>query len=176
MVSAAPGSDPATLRPLLARAVERAGVDAVLQDVAAAESTIEVGRGGARRALVLFGVAALLAVALAAVGLFGIVAYAVTRRTREIGVRVALGADPAALTRAILGGSLRLVAAGCAIGLLGAYGASRALTALVYDVSPTDPAALGGAVGVLAAVALGAAALPLRRALRVDAAEALRAE
>jgi predicted permease len=168
--------DPAALRPTLARAVERAGVGATLGDVVAAESTIAFVYAGPRFTAALFGAFALLAVVLAAVGLFGIVSYAVARRTREIGVRVALGADPAALTRTILGQGIRLVAVGCATGLLGAFGASRALTALVFGVSPADPAALGGAVALLAAVALAASALPLRRALRVDPADTLRAE
>jgi putative ABC transport system permease protein len=100
----------------------------------------------------------------------------VARGTREIGIRVALGADSAALTRAILGQSLKLVAVGCAIGLLGAYGAARALTALVYGVSATDPVALGGAVLLLAVVALAASAVPVRRALRIDPMDTLRAE
>ena len=123
--------DLAAMRPLLTRAVERAGVGATLRDVVAAESTFEYAYRGPRFALWLFGAFALLAVALAAVGLFGIVAFAVARRTREIGIRVALGADPAALTRTILGQSLRLVAVGCALGLLGAFVAAQALRALV---------------------------------------------
>jgi putative ABC transport system permease protein len=168
--------DTAALWPLLAQAVERAGVGVTIGDMVTAEWTLEFAFGGPRFAMVLFGAFAVLAVALAAVGLFGIVAYAVARRTREIGIRVALGADPAALTRTILGQSMRLVAVGCGIGLLGAYGASRALTALVYGVSPTDPAALGGAVALLTAVALAAAALPVRRALHVDPSDTLRAE
>jgi ABC-type lipoprotein release transport system permease subunit len=87
-----------------------------------------------------------------------------------------LGADPAALTRTILGQSLRLVAVGCALGLLGAFAAARALRALVYEVSPTDPVALSGAVALLTVVALAASAVPVRRALRVDPTDTLRAE
>ncbi|MHB1222812.1 MAG: FtsX-like permease family protein [Gemmatimonadaceae bacterium] len=168
--------DTAALRPLLARAIERAGVGVTIGDMVTAEWTLDFAFGGPRFALTLFGAFAVLAVALAAVGLFGIVAYAVARRTREIGIRVALGADPAALTRTILGRSLRLVAVGCTIGVVGAYGASRALTALVYGVSPTDPVALGGAVVLLVVVALAASAIPVRRALRVDPANTLRTE
>jgi putative ABC transport system permease protein len=168
--------DPATLRPVLARAVERAGIGATLANVADAASTLEYVYRGPRYALWLFGAFALFAVGLSAVGLFGIVAFAVARGTREIGIRVALGADSAALTRAILGQSLKLVAVGCAIGLLGAYGAARALTALVYGVSATDPVALGGAVLLLAVVALAASAVPVRRALRIDPMDTLRAE
>jgi putative ABC transport system permease protein len=168
--------DTAALRRVLARAVERAGVGVTLGEVVPAEWTLEFAFGGPRFAVALFGAFAALAVALAAVGLFGIVAYAVARRTREIAVRMALGADPAALTRTILGQSVRLLVLGLGIGLLGAYGASRALTALVYDVSPTDPVTVGGAVVLLLAISLAASALPLRRALRVNPADTLRAE
>jgi ABC-type antimicrobial peptide transport system permease subunit len=168
--------DTAALRPLLARAVERAGAGVTIGELVPAAWALEFAFGAPRFAVALFGAFALLAVALAAVGLFGIVAFAVARRTRELGIRVALGADPAALTRTILGQSLRLVAVGCAVGLAGAYGGAGALRALVYGVSPTDPTALGGAVVLLAVVALAASVVPVRRALRVDPTDALRAE
>ncbi len=168
--------DPSVLRPVLARAVARAGVGATLKDITSAESTLEYAYRGPRFALRLFAAFSLLAVVLAAVGLFGIIAFAVARRTREIGIRVALGADATMLARTIVGRSLRLVAVGCAIGLAGAYAASRALTALAYGVSPTDPVALVGAVLLLTLVALGASAVPVRRALAVDPTETLRAE
>lgn len=168
--------DAAMLRPVLAQAVERAGVGATLRNVLAAGSALEYAYRGPRFAVSLFGAFALLAIVLAAVGLFGIIAFAVARRTREIGIRVALGADPAALTRTILGQSLRLVAVGCVIGILGAFGAGRALATVVYDVRPTDPAALGAAVVLLAVVALAASAVPVRRALRIDPTDALRAD
>lgn len=116
------------------------------------------------------------AVVLAAVGLFGIIAHAVARRTREIGIRIALGADPAALTRAILTQSARLVVVGCAIGLVTAYAAGSALTKIVYGVSATDPVSLAVSVVPLFATALPASAVPVRRALRVDPMDTLRAE
>lgn len=168
--------DAAALRPPLAHAVERAGVGATLGGMTPATWLLEFAYGAPRFGVALFAAFAGIAVGLAGVGLFGIVAYAVARRTREIGVRVTLGADPAALTRTILGESARLVALGCGVGLLGAYATSRALTALVYGVSPTDPTALGAAVGLLVAVALSASAVPVRRALRVNPTDALRAE
>ena len=168
--------DATTMRPLLAAAVERASAGVTLENVGTAESNLEYAYRGPRLALSLFGAFAIIAVALSAIGLFGIVAFAVARRTREIGIRVALGADPSRLTRTILGQSLWLVACGCAIGLVGAYAASRALTTLVYGVSPTDPVALAGAVGFLALVAIAASAIPVRRALLVDPVDTLRAE
>jgi predicted permease len=168
--------DATTLRPLLARAVERADVGATLRKVDTAESTLGYAFNGPRFALTLFAAFALLAVALAAVGLYGIVAFAVARRSREIGIRVVLGADPTGLTRTIVGQTLALVAAGCAIGLIAAYGAGRGLSALLVDVSPNDPAALGGAMMLLALIAVGASVVPVRRALSVDPTDTLRAE
>lgn len=143
------------------------------------EGLIEVSmrRAGAPRfAVVLFGAFALLAVALATVGLFAVVSYAVARRTREIGVRVALGAGPGVVGRLILGNGLRLVMVGCGLGLLGVYAATRMLTAFCYDVSPPDTTLLVGAVLLLIAIALVASVVPMRRALRIDPTKTLRAE
>jgi putative ABC transport system permease protein len=164
------------LRTVLARAVERAAVGATLGNITTAESTLEYVYRQPRYALLIFGAFAVLAIVLAAVGLFGIVAFAVARRTREIGIRVALGADPMALSRLILGQTVRLLVVGCAIGLAGAFAASRGLTSLVYGVSATDPASLIGAVGLLFLVSAVASALPVRRALRVDPTVTLRAD
>jgi ABC-type antimicrobial peptide transport system permease subunit len=126
--------------------------------------------------MLILGAFALLGLLLTAVGLFGIVAFAVARRTREIGIRVALGADPASLARAILGQSLKLAAVGCAIGLAGSYAAARGLSALVFHIRPTDPLSLGGAIALMTIVAVTAAAFPVREALRVDPVETLRSE
>jgi ABC-type antimicrobial peptide transport system permease subunit len=166
--------DATTLRPFLARAVEGAGVGVVLSDVVAAETSLEFAFRGPRFALGLFGTFASLAVVLAAIGLFGIVSFAVTRRTREIGIRVALGAEPATLIRTILGQTARLVAVGSGIGVIGAFAAGQALTAILYGVRPNDPAALAAAVVLLGVIALVASAIPVRRALRIDPTEALR--
>jgi putative ABC transport system permease protein len=100
----------------------------------------------------------------------------VTQRTREIGVRVALGADPVAVARLVLGDSARLVTAGGCLGLLGAYAGTRMLSSFLYQVQPTDPAALGGAVLVLASVAFIATLVPMRRAVRIDPMDALRSD
>ncbi|HXT17616.1 MAG TPA: FtsX-like permease family protein [Gemmatimonadaceae bacterium] len=167
----------AALEPSLARAVEQAGVGATLERVVSIESTIDnrvLARP--RRALVVFAMFAIVALALSAAGLYGVIAYAVAQRTREIGVRVALGADPAAVARLILGDSGRLVAAGGALGLLIAYVATRAVSAFLYAVAPTDPMAFLGATLLLFVVALVAAVAPMRRALRIDPCEALRAD
>jgi putative ABC transport system permease protein len=168
--------EPTALRPLLARAIERSGVGVKLDDIVKSTTILEYAYHSPRFALVIFGLFTLIAVALAAVGLFGIIAHAVTRRTREIGIRVALGAEPAALARTIVGQSVRLVVVGCAIGLVAAKTAGSLLSKLVYGVNGTDLLALGGSVAILVAIALGASVIPVRRALRVDPMEALRSE
>jgi hypothetical protein len=113
---------------------------------------------------------------LAAIGIYGVTAYTVTRRTREIGVRIALGAGRRDVVRMVLGGGLSLVAIGSAIGLAAAAAASRLLTTLLFSVPPLDPITFGGAALLFAVVALIACAVPVRRAVKIDPTEALRYE
>jgi ABC-type antimicrobial peptide transport system permease subunit len=113
---------------------------------------------------------------LAAVGLYGIVAYLVGQRAREIGVRVALGAGRRDVLRLVVGEGMRPVAAGVAVGLVLALGASRLLTSFLLGVSPLDAPAYAGAAAVLTEVALAASYLPARRAAAADPVRALRAE
>lgn len=119
---------------------------------------------------------ALLALALAGVGLWGLVAYMTTGRTQEIGIRMALGAGRPEVRRLVLGNTLRLVAWGAAIGVPAALALSRLLSGLLYQVEPYDPVVLFVSVGVLAFVAAIAGYLPARRAARVDPIETLRYE
>jgi ABC-type antimicrobial peptide transport system permease subunit len=113
---------------------------------------------------------------LAAVGLYGIVAYLVGQRTREIGVRVALGAGRRDVLRLVVGDGMRPVAVGMAIGLLLAAGATRLLTSFLFGVSPLDAFTFVVGAAILAAVALAASYLPARRAAATDPVRALRAE
>jgi putative ABC transport system permease protein len=124
----------------------------------------------------LLGAFAGAALLLAALGVAGVLGNLVARRTREIGVRIALGADPARVRREVIGEGARIAAIGIGIGLVGAFAASRALTNLLYAVRPIDPATYGAVSLLLAAVAIGACYLPARRASRVDPIQALRAE
>jgi predicted permease len=119
---------------------------------------------------------AALALLLASVGLYGVIGYAVTRRTSEIGIRLALGATRRTVLWSVLRESWGLVAVGVAIGLPAALALTRLLSALLYGVTPTDPWVLGGAVGSLLVVALAAAAQPAWRAVRIDPLVALRSE
>lgn len=125
---------------------------------------------------VLLGAFAALALVLSAVGLYGLMAYAVSRRTHEIGIRMALGAQPTDVLRSILGQGTRLVVMGLAFGTLCAMALSRLLNTLLYGVSPSDPLTYAGATVVLGGVTLAAAFVPARRASRVDPILALRYE
>ncbi len=124
----------------------------------------------------LFAVLGLLGIFLAAVGLYGVIAHAVSRRKQEIGVRVALGAEPGSIVRMVLGQGLRLAMVGVPLGLAGAIAGSIAVSSLLFGVKPYDPVSyLAGALGV-AGVALLASHFPARRATRIQPSDALRAE
>ncbi len=123
--------------------------------------------------MIIFG---LMALAMAAMGTYAVMAYAAAQRTREIGIRVALGAQPRDILRLILGQGLRVTTLGIALGLAGAFGLSRALGDLLYGVSATDPVTFLGIPAVLIAVSLLACFLPARRATRVDPMIVLRDE
>jgi len=117
-----------------------------------------------------------LAALLAAIGLYGTMANAVTRRTAEIGLRMALGANPGDVRRMVLWEAARMVAIGLAIGVAGAVALGRVVESQLYQVPGIDPAVLAGAVVMLAAIAFLAAAIPGWRAARIDPLEALRYE
>jgi putative ABC transport system permease protein len=123
--------------------------------------------------LAIFGGVALL---LAAIGTYGVVSYLVTERQREIGIRVALGADSGRIVRLVLLQGLSLALVGITIGLTGAFGLSRLTQKLLFGVSPTDPATYGGVAAVIAAVALIACMVPARRAMTVDPLTAIRGD
>jgi putative ABC transport system permease protein len=129
-----------------------------------------------RLSLVLLGIFAAVALLLASVGIYGVMSYSVEQRTREIGIRMALGAERAAVLRLIVGQGSRLAAIGIVLGVCGAFALSRLMAGLLYGVSATDPLTYTALAAVLAAVAIGACAVPARRAVRVDPAVALRAE
>jgi ABC-type antimicrobial peptide transport system permease subunit len=129
-----------------------------------------IGRGEAQRTFTLRLLAsfAAVALALAALGLFGVLSYGVRLREREFGVRMALGAEAGRVRRMVLRRGLALVAAGTVIGLVGAAAAARLMQSLVFRVRPLEPSVLAGAAAFMAAVAALAAYLPARRATRVD--------
>jgi len=121
----------------------------------------------------LFGVLALL---LAAIGIGGVLATSVSRRTREIGVRLALGAQPKVVVRMVMREGLTLAAVGVVVGLPAAWLLSRVMSSLLFGVSPRDPLTFASVVGVIAAVAVAASLMPAWRASRVDPVVALRVD
>ena len=131
---------------------------------------------GPRFSATVLGLFAAIALALAAGGVYGVMAYAAAQRTREIGVRVALGATRTAVLRLMLRDGLVVVGSGLALGLPASLILSRALTGLLHDVAPADPVALVGVTAVLASIGVAAAYVPARRATRISALEALREE
>jgi predicted permease len=128
----------------------------------------------ARLAAQTLGLVGIVATLLAAVGLYGVIAYTVGRRTREIGIRMALGATPGDVIRMVMGQGLGMVAAGLGLGLALSWAAARAISSALYGIGAADPAAWAGAVSVLIASAALANYLPARRAARVDPSVALR--
>ncbi len=140
------------------------------------EARVEGAGAGMRFEALLMSLFAAVALVLAAVGLYGVLAHMVGQRTREIGIRMALGARPSQVRRMVSGQAATLAGAGAAIGLGAALAEGRILRSLLFEVSPTDPATLAAAVLVLLLVAALAAWLPARRATRVDPATTLRSE
>jgi ABC-type antimicrobial peptide transport system permease subunit len=143
-------------------------------------STIERDLGNAllqrRAAMLLIGIFAVIALVLASVGIYGLVSHSVQERVREIGIRMALGADGNAIVRLVLRQILTVVGIGSALGLAGSIAVSGSLRSLVFGVSATDPVTLVVVVLLLAAVATCAAAIPAVRAARVLPVTAVRAE
>jgi putative ABC transport system permease protein len=170
------GGDPAPL----ARAVRLAaqGIDPSqpVMGMATMEQVIASSTGQRRLALLLFATFALVALVLAVAGIYGVLAGAVTERTREIGVRSALGATPGAILGMVLLEGARLAVAGLVIGLAGALSLGRFLQSLLYGVGSTDPLTLAAVALLLATVALAACLLPALRAVGVDPMSALRAD
>jgi putative ABC transport system permease protein len=167
------GSDPTAA---IRRAVEEVEAGVALASVSPFERFLERPRAQPRLNAVLLSVFALAAVALAAVGLYGVMATMVRQRTRELGVRMALGATGRDLVRMIVRRGLVLATLGTAVGLLGASVANRVLRALLFEVSPTDAPTLGTMVVALLGVAAVASLIPARASTRIDPVVALRAD
>jgi putative ABC transport system permease protein len=129
-----------------------------------------------RFTMLLLIIFASMAVVLAAVGIYGVMSYAVSRRTHELGVRMALGATRRAILRLVVGEGMTLAAAGMAVGLVAALGLTRLMTSLLYGVRPADPATLAAVSLLLGGIALLGCCIPAWRAARVDPLVALRYE
>jgi ABC-type antimicrobial peptide transport system permease subunit len=148
----------------------------VIYGVQTMESLISDSLAARRFAMILLGAFAVLALVLASVGIYGVIAYVVGQRTQEIGIRMALGAQRNDVLRLIVWEGARLALMGVCIGIAGALTLTRLMTGLLYGVSATDPLTFAGLALVLTAVAIAACCLPARRAMRVDPVVALRYE
>jgi putative ABC transport system permease protein len=170
------GGDPAGLVPAIRRAVQAREPNLPLPDVRPLMDSVGGSLYAARMGALLLGVFGGLALALSAVGMYGVMAFSVARRTREIGVRMALGARRADVLRLVVGDGMRLVVAGTALGLVAALATARWLESFLYGISGVDAMTFATVPVLLAAVALVACLVPARRAAKVDPLVALRSE
>jgi ABC-type antimicrobial peptide transport system permease subunit len=168
--------DVAALTPAIRRAVWSVDKDQPIVRVATMEALLAASSGERRFALIVFEAFALVALLLAATGIYGVLSGGVTERTREIGVRAALGASQTGILGLVIRQGLKLTGLGIALGLVAAVVASRALITLLFGVSRLDTVTYVGVVLVLAFVAALASGLPAWRAARIDPAIALRSE
>jgi putative ABC transport system permease protein len=166
--------DPMLVADGVRRELRRLNHNAVVTNVRTLTDLVDLSLGPSRLNARLAGVFSIAAVVLALVGLYGVLAYFVVQRRREIGVRLALGATRGDVVRLVLGQATRLIAAGLAIGAVAAAGMTRTIGALLFEVSPTDPLTFVSTGGLLGMVALLACYLPARRAARLDPVVALR--
>jgi len=168
--------DPLQLVPALRSEVQSLDKDLPFSAPQPLSRVASASLGQRRFQMTLLSIFALVALTLAALGIYGVMAYSVAQRSREIGIRMALGASSSLVLRMILAGGLRLALAGVALGVLGALAGTRLLASLLYRVSATDPLTLAATAAILLGSAALAAWLPGRRATRVDPAVSLRAE
>ena len=169
-------ADPASLTTAVKRAIWSIDSTQPIVRAMTMSRMIDLGESERQFVLILFETFGLVALMLAAVGIYGVLSGSVTERTREMGVRAALGASRRHLLTLVLGDGMRLSAIGIALGLLGALAASQALSTLLYGISSLDPASWLGVIALLAAVAALACWIPAWRAARVDPSITLRAE
>jgi putative ABC transport system permease protein len=169
-------NDPASLIPQVRRAIHEVNPDIAINDIQPMDEVITDALWQRRLWGVLFALFAGVALLLAAVGLYGVMSYLVSQRTREIGVHVALGARPLDIHRLIIGQGLKLLGLGVTLGLLGSIALSRLMTSLLFGVTAYDVQTLAGVSLLLAVVALAACFIPARRAANVEPTIALRAE
>src|SRR4051812_12212368 len=168
--------DPMSVLPAVKAAIARVDKDQPLTRIRTMAEVAAEATAQPRFRAELVGLFAVLAVVLASVGIFGVLAFSVGQRAREFGIRVALGARSGDVLRLVLGGALKMTATGVAIGLAAAAMLTRLLETLLFAVQPIDPVTFGGTAAVLSAAALIACALPAWRATRVDPAVTLRQE
>jgi ABC-type antimicrobial peptide transport system permease subunit len=168
--------DPAAITPAVRRVLAQLDPSVPLGSAEPMSRIVAKSLARTSFTLLLLGVAAAMALALSAVGIYGVISYVVGQRRGEIGIRMALGAPVAQVKRLVVLQSVRLAALGVGLGLVAAVASTRVLASLLFEVSPTDPRVLALVAVALVGLAAAASYVPARRASRVDPAEALRAE
>jgi putative ABC transport system permease protein len=167
-------SEPHLLEPEIRSQLRVLDSDMPFAEVQTIDELVERQTGGQRFTTVLLVSFAFAGLALAVVGIYGVVSFLVVQRNQELAVRIALGASRANVLWLVLKQSLKMAAIGAIIGLLGAWAAQRLMTGLLFGISPVDPATFSGGAALLLAVAAVASAIPSARVLRIDPAQALR--
>ena len=168
--------DPASVAPAIERAIQSVDKNRAVYDVQTMDGIVSSSVSPRRFDMLLLGLFAALALVLAAVGIFGVMSFAIRQRTHEIGIRMALGARGDDVVFMVLKQGLVLTLAGIGLGLVGSFGLTRFLSTMLYGVHPGDPATLVSACLILTGVSLAASAIPARRATKVDPVVALRNE
>jgi putative ABC transport system permease protein len=175
-LAVATGVNPTTLvRPVQERIWEL-DRNVVLSDARSMEDAVSASIANVRSITTILGMFAFVAIALAALGLYGVLAFFVTKRVHEIGIRVALGASGKNVLRLVLSRGMVLVGVGAALGIAGAIGATRLVEGMLFQISATDPVTYVGVTGFFVLIALGACLLPAWKALKIDPVEAFRNE
>jgi putative ABC transport system permease protein len=169
-------TDPSSVAPLVRERVRALDKELPVGGIRTMDDVVWNSVGRPRLAALLLGAAGAIALFLAVIGVYGVLSYAVERRTHEIGIRRALGAQPRDVLRLVLGRAMGLVAAGIGVGIVGALALTRVLTTLLFQVAPNDAVTFVGVAVLLGGVALLASYVPGRRATRVDPTDALRTD
>jgi ABC-type antimicrobial peptide transport system permease subunit len=167
---------PATMAGPVREAIQKMNSENVMYETKSMEEIVAESLAARRFSMILLSVFAALALLLSSIGIYGVLSYVVGQRSREIGIRIALGAQRADVLRLMLGEGMKMALVGVAIGMVAALALTRLMVQMLFGVSATDPLTFVGVAAVLAGVALAACYIPARRAMRVDPIVALRYE
>ena len=167
---------PQAMLPAIRQKVRELDAELALANIRTLDEWVANSAAQPRLDSVLLAVFAVVALVIAVIGIYGVLAYSVSQRTPEIGLRIALGAQPSSVVRLIVAEGMTVAVVGTTVGLLVAFATGRALASLLYGVQPRDPATFGFIAAALTLVAAAACAIPARRAARVDPMVALRHE
>jgi putative ABC transport system permease protein len=168
--------DPLVMARPVRDAIHGVDKDMPMSNVKSMDQLRETSLGQRRLSMILLGAFSVIALVLASIGIYGVLAYSVTQRARELGIRMALGAARGQVLRLVVGQGMTLVGIGIVIGLVGAFALTRLLTSQLYSITPTDASTFTGVALLLAVIALFATLIPALRATRVDPVVALREE